>query len=577
MNFFSQIVLGSDDIKKTLTKEISKVYNNVHTFGVSFRMFKYVFIFFFILILQGCTFVEQFIQPHESVEESILVSNFDIDQNDSNLNHIDPIVGGTLHISMRNPTTLNPLINTDPIVSAVLSLIYEPLFIFNGLTPQAVLAHDIQVNEGLQTTATITLANRNFSDGTQLTSQDVLFSINTIRQNPTSPYYTQISRIINATAIDSLTVQITFNGPIGGRVKQNLMFPIIPNHFFLGQLNERNLQVLGTGPFTIQSITLPREIILTQNPQSNTNPYISAVRVLITQDRATDFNSFSQNITNVVFGGSMSELPYYGISPVGINITSYPTNNFDFIAFNFDNIIFNSTIVRQAIAYAMLNEYAIYTAYLGQVARTSSVVHPQSEIYKNDLNYYPQDIERAQYLFYQAGFSDIGYNTLGSIVSGVPVPLSSLRILVNNENLERLYIANLLRQNLESIGIDINFMSLDFYEYKEEIRNRNFDILFAGIKLNYDLRPLLSSDGAHNFMNYTSTTLDEYLAQSVNAITSEDYKEIMFNIQSYINENLPIIGIAFKDGVVLTNSGVYVQGTSSINSVFKGIDSWFLY
>ena len=43
-----------------------------------------------------------------------------------------PATGGTLVLTMRNPKTLNPLLNEDETVDIILSLLFEKLFIMDG-------------------------------------------------------------------------------------------------------------------------------------------------------------------------------------------------------------------------------------------------------------------------------------------------------------------------------------------------------------------------------------------------------------------------------------------------------------
>ena len=507
-------------------------------------------------------------------EQPIFVEDDYTPQNTDQIKEITPVQGGTLHISMRNPLSLNPIINLDPTVSNVLGLIYQPLFELDNLTPVPVLAQALQISSDYSS-AVITLADRNWSDGTPITSQDITFTLNTIRNNNQSPYYNIIRSISNFRVIDSQNVQIYFNAPVGGRVENSLIFPIIPSHFFQGQLTQRNMQALGTGPFTIQSVNLPRQIILVQNQQYYNLPYISAVMVLITQDRQTDFNSLNQNIISTL-NSTMQELREFDIAPVNFNITSYSTNKLDFVAFNFDNLALRSTNVRRGIAYSLPNAEIIYTTYLLQAARTSTVIHPSSPIYKNALNYHNSNLESAWNYFTQAGFGEIGGNTMGSVVGGVPIPLR-LRILVNNENHERLHLANALRQNLESLGIGIDFITLEFYEYLEELENGRFDLALVGMELGSDLRNLLSTNGSSNIMNFSSQTLDYYLQSIANALTTEQYINAWHDTQTYLNEQLPIIGIAFRNGLVLTNSGVKIPNSPSLSNIYRGIEEWFLY
>ncbi|MCL1936580.1 MAG: ABC transporter substrate-binding protein [Defluviitaleaceae bacterium] len=519
---------------------------------------------FFIIFLVAC--------GTENIENEIINitrTNISVGIEDE----ISPTTGGTLNISMNNPTTLNPIINTDISVSNVLNLIYEPLFEIENFIANPVLAERLTVLQD-NTSVIVSLANRNWSDGVRVTTNDILFTINTIRNNPSSPYFELVRYINNIEIIDSTNISFGFSRAIGGRFENYLTFPIIPEHFFSGMLNQRNLQALGTGPFMIHSRSFPREMVLIQNPNVVDRAYISAIRVIIISDTETNLNALSQNIINS-FVSNISDLTRYSFSFVNFNINPLVTNNLDFLAFNFDNIILHNLSLRAAIAHSLLDRDFIDISYFGLANRTSSIVNSQNSFYKQGLNYYDFDIEKITELLHTAGFIEIEENVLGSIVSNVSIPLS-LRILVNEENASRVAISERLKQNLENLGINVILMNLSFEDYKVQIQNRNFDLLFAGTSIGNNFSDLFSSSGVNNFMNYSSARLDEYLQEINNAFTIEEYSYLLKNIQTYINEQLPIVGITFISNVLLTNQSIVIEGKPSIRNPYNNIREWFI-
>ena len=519
-----------------------------------------------VLLFAGCAFLEE-PQPITSIEQNTQVTNNNVSNNTSSEPEI--IIGGTVDISMRNPTSLNPIINTDPTVAYMLGFIYEPLFEFVNLSPEPVLASALLPTEDYSS-AIVTLRNRFWSDGTQVTANDVLFSFNQIRANPTSLYHHVIENISSVTVENNQTLRFNFNRPMGGRIEHSLVFPIIPFHHFSGQMSQ--LTPIGSGSFMLQNSNLPREMIFTQNPFHPNSPYINSIRVNIMPDRETDFHALNRGRINVL-PATTADIEKFGISTVNMNVASFPTNNLDFLAFNFNNPILNNVLIRRAIAHAMLETDFIYPTYQRQAVRTSSIAHPKSPFYLNGLNYHNFNLATSQELFEQAGFTQISDGVMGIVVSYVPIPLS-LRILVNEESTERVAMANFLRQNLENMGIYVNFIELDFYSYKNEIEARNFDLLFVGSNIPLDPSPFIHSNGAYNFMNFENQSLDYYVTSMRNSTTTVDYKKYWQNIQRYINNELPLIPIAFRNEVVLTTQNIVVGGQPSLSNVYRSISDW---
>ena len=511
------------------------------------------------LLLTGCTMIfgeEQLVpQEYQQVYMQPRV------EETSNI----PQQGGMINISMRNPLTLNPILNRDITVDRVLSLLYESL---EDMVSEIEIAEDY-------TFAILTLKNAKWEDGEPITARDVTFTIETIRNNPDSLYTEAISNIAGFSAVDDNHVLLTFATPKPGRVEESFVFPIIPAHFFANNLRQRNMETLASGPFKMDTDILPREMTLRNNPQSFKSVYLDKINVIITPDLQTDVHALNQGTIDVL--SNNSGLLELGLSSVGFNVKSYETNNIDFIAFNFDNPIIRDVRIRQAILYSAIPDDIISNVYLGQGVRASSVVHTSSENYREGLNYFKYDTAHAIGLFSLAGFSYIGEDTLGTVVAGIPVPMN-LRILVNEENEERVQVARLLRHNLEAMGISIEYMEVDFETYLQQVNARNFDIIFGGVNINpyWDLRFLLGTGGSQNVMNYQSAHLDMLLNRVINAPDTESFRNAMLEMQDYTNEEVPLYVIAFRHGTLLVSGEVGGEIAPSQNNIFRDIENWFI-
>lgn len=518
------------------------------------------------LLITGCNqYEEAYINDTETIEEAV--------QN--------PQHGGTLHISMRSPKTLNPILNEDVSVDNVLKLIFEHLFILNEeLRPIPNLAQSAIFSED-GTYAIITLRNDIFwADGTPLTAADLIFTLDTIRSNPNSIYAEVIENIFSYTQVDPLTVRVNFSNSSKGQGYM-FLFPIIPRHYYLGQTNpssQVNMTPLGNGPFMFESYTVVRELNLVANPRSFRQPYIQNVNVLITTDIETDFYALQHGIIEVL-NANIIDLGRHGGSISHLNITSTPKNHYDFLGFNFSKPIFQYTIVRQAIAHAIPKQDLIQSVYLSQAISTNSPINPISWLYEEDLYEYELDLNLSRSLMLEAGFIEMDNGRLGSIVLGEVVPLS-LNILVNEENVERVQIANILRQNLENIGININLMVYNMETYIDYIDSRNFDLVLGGFNLS--VKPNLSfafhssQINRSNIFSYSSDTMDTLL-ESIRIAPNEIlYKQAIRNLQKYINQELPVISIAFRTSVLLTNSDIKGEIHPSLNNIYQNIHQWFI-
>ena len=489
--------------------------------------------------------------------------------------------GGTLHISMRNPQTLNPILNEDATVDTMLRLVFEHLFIPDeNLKAIPNLAESVEFSED-GTYAVLTLRDDVvWSDGTPMRANDVIFTLDKIRDNPQSIYAQVTQTIESYSIINQSTIRVNFNTSSRGQGDM-FLFPIIPQHYYSGQTDpasERNMRPLGNGPFMFESHTLVREVVLTSNPMSFRPPYIETVHVLIISDIETEFHALGNGII-AVLGANILDFGRYG-GTRELNITSVPKYHFDFIGFNFENSIFDDKRVRQAVAYTLPKDEFVDAVYLGQAVRATSPINPMSWIYEENTRRHNIDLESARNLMAESYYIEISSNgSLENITTEESTPLV-FRVLVNEENTERVQIATTLKQNLEAIGVTVEFMVYDFEQYMEHIKSRNFDLALAGLNLGLmsDLRFLLHSSQIEysNFMSYSSRIVDMLLTQAINALDEETYKEIMSNLQKYIGEELPIISIAFRTGVLLTDPSIRGELAPGLNNIYQNIDQWFI-
>ena len=156
----------------------------------------------------------------------------------------------SVQLQMRFAASFNPLLVEHQSVRDALSLCYEPLFaIDNKMQSVGILAEDIVISDDCMS-AVITLKDSVlWHDGIKLTSADVVYTVEFLKNNHISSYYDCVKNIDVVKSIDPLTVQLTFSEP-QGHIAYSLYFPIIASHN--GNVDEN---IVGTGPYMFENYT----------------------------------------------------------------------------------------------------------------------------------------------------------------------------------------------------------------------------------------------------------------------------------------------------------------------------------
>ncbi len=514
-----------------------------------------------ILILSGCfggyeqNLPEQIVEAEDEEEpEKIII----------------PKNKGTLNLSMRSPKTLNPLLNEDVTVDSILKLVFEPLVTLDETKkPVPNIATEFIVStDGLNVLITLD-KNVKWSDGTSLTADDVIFSINTIKSAPEQSIYKRAAENISTCAkIDEHSLKINYSKPFSGS-NYLLVFPVIPKHYYDGEkdaASEKNMNPLGNGYYKFVTYKNLKHMLLTKNTLSfKGTPYIENVNVIITSNYETDLYAFDQNLTDVISADIDVWSKYRGQKET--NITEYDISSLSFVGFNFKNSVLAKKSVRRAIAYGIDYDSIVSDIYLNHATKAKTPVNPVSWLYEEDVLTYAFSIDRAKAEYLKSGT----YVAEEDKVS----------ILVNEENEARKKIAEVVLQSLTTLSIPAQIEILPFEQYSKRLEEGNFDIFIGS----YTLSPIpdftfmfhsQQADSGTNYFNYKNEEMDKLLELASNATSEVLYKKTMSDVQKLIADELPIISIAFKKTALITDARIYGDKKPLEGNIYRNISEWFL-
>ena len=136
------------------------------------------------------------------------------------------ITSKTINLTMMQPETINPITNKNKSVGYIMNLIYDSLFTIDenyDTVPQLVEEYKIE-NDGMS--INIKLKDIKWHDGTTLTSSDVKFTVDLIKQNIDSPYNALVENISSILIINDKEFNINFNDKYAFSI-DTLIFPIV--------------------------------------------------------------------------------------------------------------------------------------------------------------------------------------------------------------------------------------------------------------------------------------------------------------------------------------------------------------
>ncbi|GHU60526.1 glutathione ABC transporter substrate-binding protein [Spirochaetia bacterium] len=399
-----------------------------------------------------------------------------------------------------------------------------------------------------------------FSDGTKMTMEDVLFSLERFRNPEGGTYFSDFyADVVSITATGPWQVTIKLSQPsavfkyipaIGaGRIISKAYYEKHAGNFGTPQGG-----IVGTGPFQYVSWTSGQEIVL----KKNTN-YWNKAKLAANSIDTLVYKVIPDDTTRVIAlqTGSVdfsANLPTDMIDQLASNstvaLTSVDTYSLTYLAFNTQRAPFDDVQVRRAVSHALnlpeFNRTIIKSAgTLGTVLPFGAALYGENkakwEQYLSRAPAYNYDLAQAKQLLARSAYPN-GFNT------SVIVSESSIvgqRALFLQEALKPLNI------NVEIIKVDGD--QQDTYQMGGILDNngkRDYDMIFAGWEADYpdlngniEIMYISSQAGqdGYNAAAYSKPEIDDLIVAQRSEIDIAKRFEIQSRFMDIVVNDVPYI------------------------------------
>ncbi len=492
--------------------------------------------------------------------------------------------GGTLHLAMRTVQTLNPLLNEEETVDKILKLIYLPFIkLDKERKPSPSIAKDWQFSEDGRTLSVALREDIQWQDGTNLTADDVVFSLNTLRAaGENAVYKNSMGYIASYAKTGAYSLSITFNQTFSGNLYA-LCFPVICAHYY-GKDNvltsAKNMEPMGNGYYKFEKFTPTKELRLVKSETGfGERAKIENVVVSISADKDTDLFSFDQGLIDTLAADVTEMGKYDGTKDT--KLFEYTTNYLDFIGFNFNRSMFQDKNIRKAVAFALPREAILESVYLTHATLAETLINPTSWLFDNSTIKYTYNTEEADKLLRKSNWIDSDHDSIRDRKTNELSETLKVSILVNGENEARRQIATRLADELRALGFDVSVDVQAFDSYMQKLADKDYDIFIGGWQLSvvpdYSFMLHSSQIGNANYAAYNSAEMDGILGAAYGAVKEKDIRTAYSKLQKYTAEELPYISIAFRNSALFSAERVYGNVHPLENNIFDNINEWFLY
>lgn len=496
------------------------------------------------------------------------------------------------------PRFINPLLATSDSDQAIVKLVFSGLYRLdnNGaVVPDLAESFPSISDDGQEYTIKMK-SKAQWHDGTQVTADDVVFTIQTL-QNPAfnSPHRAEWQST-TVEKIDNITVKFTLKAS-SAPFLNNLTLPIIskkiwgpisPADFVL---SEGNIEAVGNGPYVIKEVRkLAQGSVQTLLLESfanyhNRRAYIDSLKL-----------NFYENIEGVLNAIHGKQIDGFGFSPFEQSVRLDESNNelkitqltlpqYQAVFFNTSKKLFSEVRVRRALQLGTDVKSIIDNVYNGQGQPL------EGPILRQQVEGLPEpktttNIDEAKALLESAGWTfDNGASAENGGVRKKNGTELAFTLSTNNFSLNA-KTAELLAAQWSKLGVKVSLNIQPTRELTENaIRPRNYDALLFAQKLGADPDPFLFWHSSQvknpglNLSMYANSAADKVMSEARATSDKAERDEKYRQFQELIKADAPAIFLVqnvFSYAQKEDLKGLSITNLSDSTARFYDLPNWYI-
>lgn len=470
-----------------------------------------------------------------------------------------------INILMIEPDYYLSLISKNKYVHEVCNLIFEGLTKKNDeLKAEPQLAKLVLTDDNLEWDITLR-DDVYFHNGDKFTSEDVFFTINTIKELGEQSYYMyNIQNIKNVEILSDYKMRIELND-YDNFLPEKLNFPILCEKYYNKSDMSTESRYIGTGPYKVTSKT--DELIslkYNDNYYMQSDGNIRNIDVKIIPKTRPGFDLLK--LGEIDIADANTEVGAYGRS--AYNNSKYVTSVFEGITFNPQNEVLKDNVLRQAMILGINRDYIIEKELYGYGIYSDLPINPNSYLYSKNIKKYAFNPERAQDLLTNSGWIE------RKSVRSKDGNKLEFNLLINSNAEGMNNKAEYIKNDLDKIGIKINVIAKDGEGYNTAIKAFDYDMAITDWSIT-DYPEFLynfESNSTNNVFGFKDEEYDYLVYLARHEILEGKQLEYFEKMQNILFEKLPMLGIYFETSTVFYTKNFGKQLKPQINNIYNGMN-----
>ena len=511
-----------------------------------------------------------------------------------------PVEGGVYTEALvGNLQRLNPLLDSNNNVDRdVDGLIFSGLAKFDSRgIAQPDLAESIGVSQDGTLYNIVLRPDLKWHDGQPLTSEDILFTVDLIRDG--GDYIPEdvksLWNTVDITAFDDQTMQIKLPEAYAPFMDY-LAFGVLPKHVF-GQMNLEqivnssiNLQPVGSGPYQFSELIMDGTTITGISLKAfadyyGTKPFLQEIIFRYYADAPSAYQAFKdgyvQGISQVTPDVLIDAL---GNTELSIYTGRLPQISMIMFNLNDQSVAFlQDAEIRKALLMGINRTGLINQLFNGQAIQANGVILPGTWAFNENTPVIPFDLDQAETLLKQAGFVVTGETNAVRKKDEIELTF----ILSYPEDELHRKIAEYIAADWKKLEINVTLEPVpsDLF-ISEKLDPRGFQAALVDLNLNHTPDPdpypfwdLGQAAGGQNYTQWSNRLASDSLEQARVTTDIAERTRLYHNFQAIFSNELPALPLyypVYNYAVDAQIQGVTMGPLFDTSDRFATIAEWFI-
>lgn len=436
--------------------------------------------------------------------------------------------------------TMNPHQCTDYTNRALLSLIYQGLFsIDRDYNVEPMLCGRFIRSADMMTYVFYVDENATFSDGTPVTAEDVVASLQSAKN--AGVYRSRFSKVNSFTVTEDGGIKVSLS-----TAYEN--FPLLLDVPILKATELELERPLGTGPYVLSETVVGAQLLRRSDwwcssDMAITAPVISLVEAESVNQIRDEFQFGALDLVQADPGSDR-----YADYLCDYELWDSENGIFLYLVCNRDSDVMKNEAIWSAVTYAIDRELLVSEYYRGFARPASLPASPLSPYYNENL--------AAQY--------DYDPEVWKTAVQNAQLSGRELTMIVNGKDSLRVRVANTIAEMLEAGGVTVTIESYSGSEYTYALNTLEYDLYLGQTILspNMDLSHFFAGNGNLRYGQIHDLSVYALCQQAL-----ENHGNY-YTLHQEVMERGLICPILFRSYAVYATRGLLTELTPSRDNVF---------